>query len=160
MSSASIAYDDSIDGLAAGQAGDCQGRYASDYERTQTMQRATLAKHACSISKILSLFGLLGLAGAAGVIDSRYLWLSFLSFFSFFSHINYFRFFFGFFDPQYRVKPENVHLVVLPMFVAAAAVFAFPLAHHFPAVGFLGFSGYLGLLGLTLDRTSQVQGST
>lgn len=128
------------------------------------MQIVTVAKYACSISKVLSLFGLLGLAGAAGVIDSRYIWLSFLSFFSFFSYINYFRFFFGFFDAQYRVKPENVHLVVLsavlPLCVAASAAFAFPLAHYFPAVGFLGFSGYLGLLGLTLDRTSQVKGLT
>jgi len=41
-----------------------------------------------------------------------------------------------------------------------AAAFVYPLAHHFPAVGFLGFSGYLGLLGLTLNKSSQVQVST
>ena len=125
------------------------------------MQRTTVVKHACSISKVLSLFGLLGLAGAGGVIEPRYFWLSFLSFFSYFSFLNYFRFFFGFFDAQYRVKPENAPLVVLsvvlPMFAAA---FVFPLAHHFPAVGFLGFSGYIGLLGLTLNKSSQVQDST
>ena len=125
------------------------------------MQHTTVAKHACSISKVLSLFGLLGLAGAGGVIEPRYFWLSFLSFFSYFSFLNYFRFFFGFFDAQYRVKPENVPLVVLsvvlPMFATA---FVFPLALYFPAVGFLGFSGYIGLLGLTLNKSSQVQDST
>jgi len=125
------------------------------------MQRTTVVKHACSISKVLSLFGLLGLAGAGGVIEPQYFWLSFLSFFSYFSFLNYFRFFFGFFDAQYRVKPENVPLValsaVLPMFATAIV---FPLALHFPAVGFLGFSGYLGLLGLTLNKSSQVQDST
>ena len=125
------------------------------------MQRTTVVKHACSISKVLSLFGLLGLAGTGGFIESQYFWFSFLSFFSYFSFLNYFRFFFGFFDAQYRVKPENVPLVVfslvLPMFVVA---FVSQLAHHFPAVGFLGFSGYLGLLVLTLDKSSQVQDST
>ena len=125
------------------------------------MQRAKVVKHACTISKVLSLFGLLGLAGAGGVIEPRYFWLSFLSFFSYFSFSNYFRFFFGFFDAQYRVKPENAPLVLLsvvfPMFVAA---FVSQLAHHFPAVGFLGFSGYIGLLGLTFNKSSQVQDST
>ena len=125
------------------------------------MQRTTVVKHACSISKVLSLFGLLGLAGVAGVIEPRYFWLCFLSFFSYFSFLNYFRFFFGFFDTQYRVKPEKAPLVVLsvglPLFAVA---FVSPLAHHFPAVGFLGFSGYLGLLGLTLNKSSQVQDST
>ncbi len=116
------------------------------------MQRTTVVKYVHCIPKALSVFGLLGLAGVAGVIDRRYFWLSFLSFFSF---INYFRFFLWFFDPP---KPDKVPLVllfaVLPMFSVACAL---PIAHHLPAVGFLGFLGYLGL---TLDRTSQVHGST
>ena len=118
------------------------------------MQYTAVAKYVHRIPKYLSLFGLFGLAGAAGAIDPRYFWLSFLSFFSF---INYFRFFLWFFDPPYRLNAQKVPLVLvaaLPIFLASIAL---PLAHHFPAIGFLGFLGYLGL---TLDRSSQVHDST
>ena len=115
------------------------------------MQRTTVVKYVNCVPKALSLFGLLGLAGAAGVINPRFFWLSFLSFFS---YVNYFRLFLGFFDPQYRAKPQRVLLAVLSMF---PVIIVFPLAHYVPAVGFLGF---LGFLGLTLDKRSQVHGST
>lgn len=115
------------------------------------MQRTTLVKYVHFVPKALSLFGLLGLAGAAGIIDPRYFWLSFLSFLS---YLNYFRFFLGFFDPQYRVKPERVLLATLPMF---PIIIVFALAQYVPALGFFGFLGYVGL---TVDKTSQVHGST